>query len=279
MARWFDHEMIGVEDVDRARAAYQRLGFFVTPRMRHSHGTSNALVMFRGNFLELIGDFENATGPTARLGALPRCAISTAFLSRDARRDYETLRERGLNMSVPRDFTRPVPMPDGRTGMIDCCVTRAERPDSPAMTAFVSNQRAPEFLWVPEWQEHPNGAKRVEAVSFFAERPLDHVDYFRDFIDPVLVAGDDAAVVLIDVSGVRLEILAASACERRFGAAWRRQTSLDAHAIGVSVRTRSLTVARDVLDRAGCRPAATSERSLTVGADDAEGLAIEFLGP
>ena len=51
-----DHAIVGVRDLEQARASYQRLGFQLTPRGRHvGWGTANYCVMFEGDYLELLG--------------------------------------------------------------------------------------------------------------------------------------------------------------------------------------------------------------------------------
>jgi hypothetical protein len=38
---------------------------------------------------------------------------------------------------------------------------------------FICHQHRPELIWVPEWQQHPNGVNAVTAVTYVAERPLE----------------------------------------------------------------------------------------------------------
>ena len=51
-----DHVIIGVRDLEAARARYARLGFNSTPRGRHvGWGTANYCIMFEHDYLELLG--------------------------------------------------------------------------------------------------------------------------------------------------------------------------------------------------------------------------------
>ena len=51
-----DHVIIGVRDLEAARAQYARLGFNSTPRGRHvGWGTANYCIMFEHDYLELLG--------------------------------------------------------------------------------------------------------------------------------------------------------------------------------------------------------------------------------
>ena len=60
-ARGLDHLVIGVRDLDRAGALYQRLGFQVGKRNLHPWGTENRIVQFPGAFLELLAVGEGKT--------------------------------------------------------------------------------------------------------------------------------------------------------------------------------------------------------------------------
>src|SRR5258707_6639147 len=68
-----DHVLIAVADLDRARLAWERLGFTLTPRGRHlQQGTGNYCVMFARDYIELLGVVDAAQGgggPGEFLGA------------------------------------------------------------------------------------------------------------------------------------------------------------------------------------------------------------------
>ncbi len=51
-----DHAILGVRDLEAASAQWRRLGFTLTPRGRHvGWGTANYCVMFKSDYLELLG--------------------------------------------------------------------------------------------------------------------------------------------------------------------------------------------------------------------------------
>ena len=58
-----DHVIVGVDDLERARIAWTRLGFTLTPRGRHlQKGTGNYCIMFERDYLELMGVVDPAQG-------------------------------------------------------------------------------------------------------------------------------------------------------------------------------------------------------------------------
>ena len=280
MPRWYDHSIIAVKDLPGAMTTYRRLGFYLTPRMYHSFGTSNALIMFDGNFLELLGDLEKSTrdGPGQMDVGEHQGLWRAAYLSRDASADFVELTAAGLEMTPVFDFTRPVPMPDGREGTIDCSVTIAPRTDDRGLQAFVSNQRRPEFLWVPEWQTHPNGVQRLESLVCVSDNPARHRAYFETFVGPTACAADDGSLLLTDVDGTKLEIHTPEKLARRFpGSTFTRSAALQDHGVGVSLRTSSLTMLKALLTLNGVPFIDTSPRSIIVQAVDACGVILEFV--
>ena len=54
-----DHVIVGVRNLERARLGWMRLGFTLTPRGRHiGQGTANYCIMFRRDYIELLGFVE-----------------------------------------------------------------------------------------------------------------------------------------------------------------------------------------------------------------------------
>lgn len=276
-SRWFDHQILVVKDVEKAMAAYERLGFFVTPRMYHSFGSSNSLIMFRENFLELLGDVDKVTGRPGY--EMPPAGLSRiAYLSLDSREDYKQLTAAGLQMTPVVDFTRPVPLPRGREGLIDCSITAALRPDHPGLCAFVSNQRRPEYLWVPEWQNHANGVQFITSVICVADKPQEHRDFFTKFVNPKVCHGDENGLILVDVSGVRIEILSPHTCRKRLGGIEAAPIQGTAGVVGLSLWTEAMSNARQILRHNGIAVNETSPRSFIIGPHETEGAVLEFTG-
>src|SRR3546814_17469249 len=82
-----DHVIVGVKDLDGARADWMRLGFVTAPRGDHAgKATSNYCIMFADTYLELLGilrpEMEDANGlgtALARRGeGLQRLALGTS---------------------------------------------------------------------------------------------------------------------------------------------------------------------------------------------------------
>ncbi|MDJ0654567.1 MAG: VOC family protein [Xanthomonadales bacterium] len=188
-SRPLDHLVIGVRDLDAAAETYGKLGFQLSPRMSHSHGTSNNLIMLHGAFLELLGDFDQV--PDERKEGFVcdmadsldhgEGVLATAFRPRDAQVDRLVLLEQGVDVLPCAGFTRPVPLPGGNFGEARITVAMSRYPTQPDLRLFLSQQHHPEVVWIPEWQEHPNGALHTSRIIFQLPSPRDHEAYFSAF--------------------------------------------------------------------------------------------------
>lgn len=110
---FLDHVLIAVNDLEQAGRAYSGdLGFTVTPRGSHpDRGTSNRLVVFPSEYLELITakDVDRALAHKPDLVSFLRQRdglFMFALGTRDINRTVESLRQRGLNVQHPTAGSR-----------------------------------------------------------------------------------------------------------------------------------------------------------------------------
>ena len=110
---FLDHVLIAVNDLDKAGSAYSEcLGFTVTPRGIHpDRGTSNRLIVFHSEYLELIAAQDACRAQQNRpdlVSFLRRRdgLFMFALGTRDINRTVESLRQRGLNVQLPTAGSR-----------------------------------------------------------------------------------------------------------------------------------------------------------------------------
>ena len=121
-----DHPLVTVKDHAQALEQFKALGFSPSPISYHPWGTVTSLLMFPGNFIEVIGvDDESKFGTNSvngfcfgrQLGSFLQRGeegISLVALhSKDADADHASLIERGLNSQGRIDFRRKMTLPDG----------------------------------------------------------------------------------------------------------------------------------------------------------------------
>lgn len=171
-----DHVIIAVGDLDRARIAWRRLGFTLTPRGRHlQQGTGNYCVMFQRDYIELLGVVDAAQG-SGGLDAFLRGGEGLrglAFATRSGEATAAELRRRGLHPTPPRDLARQVELPEGAE-LARFKLVSLPPAETPALSAFVCQHLTPELVRRPQWLAHANGVVGIAGVSVMvaATEPL-----------------------------------------------------------------------------------------------------------
>ena len=102
-----DHAIVGVRDLEGARAGWSRLGFTLAPRGRHiGQGTGNYCIMFPSDYVELLGivdpnDFvQRLDAFLARREGLMAVAFAPALPPQEVQAALIGLRLRISEMSV-----------------------------------------------------------------------------------------------------------------------------------------------------------------------------------
>ncbi|MGO4705209.1 VOC family protein [Microvirga sp. 2MCAF38] len=193
MTRGIDHLVVAVRDLDGAGAFYERLGFKVGARNRHSWGTENRLVQFPGSFIELIAVGEGAAIPphtptTFSFGAFVRDYLERreglAMLvldSEDAKGDAASFAANGIGAFEPFFFERKGRRPDGSEVQVAFTLVFARDEAAAHAGFFVCQQHYPENFWNPVFQVHQNGASALSAVALAAPEPERHLAFLKAF--------------------------------------------------------------------------------------------------
>ncbi len=189
--RGIDHLVLCVADLAAAGAAYERLGFTVTPRGDHPWGTANRLVQLDGSFLEVltVADAARIEEPQPghfSFGAYLRDYLARrqgfamlVFESADARADRDEFAAAGLADLAPFDFERSATLPSGETVTVGFSLAFVPPTAAPEAAVFTCQQHAPEHFWKPDYQRHENGARRIVEVAMAAEDPAAMRPFFE----------------------------------------------------------------------------------------------------
>lgn len=193
MTRRIDHLVIAVHDLDKAAGFYQRLGFLVGARNRHSWGTENRLVQFPGTFLELITVGEGAQIPPHKPGHFSFGAFVRDYLrdreglamlvleSQDAKADAANFAQKGIGPFEPFHFERTGRKPDGSETKVAFTLAFAELEGAPRAGFFVSQHHYPENFWNPAFQAHENKATGLATVALAVPEPDECEKFITDF--------------------------------------------------------------------------------------------------
>jgi catechol 2,3-dioxygenase-like lactoylglutathione lyase family enzyme len=204
MAFALDHVVIAVNDLNRAVADYQSLGFTVYPGGVHHGGVShNALVVFAdGAYFEIIAYREAA--PVNRWWRVLTTAgegiVDFAILPENTENDLDAARGRGLNLEGPTAGGRL--RPDG--ARLDWQIVRPVTTDLP----FWCGDITPRELRVPEGaiRHHANGVTGISRVRVLVADVAASTERYRALVGPQAVSAD-TGVPLIGLKKTVLELV------------------------------------------------------------------------
>jgi catechol 2,3-dioxygenase-like lactoylglutathione lyase family enzyme len=164
-----DHAIVGVRDLEQARASFERLGFRATPFGRHlGRGTGEHCLMFADDHVELCGIVDPAVGSEVleRFLAAGEGLWTLALRTADPEATYAAWQAAGLDPTLADDGR--VIEPDLELRCRDVLLgTKA----TSGVPLFACAHDQPERLRRPEWQGHPNGARAIGSVTIVVDEP------------------------------------------------------------------------------------------------------------
>ena len=150
-------------DMDRAAALMSQLGFTVTPRGYHSLGSINHLMVFEGHYLELVGLPIGTEVLRRDVLESPLGLNGLVFQTKEVDAIIRQLRDGGLTMLDPQDFSRPAII-DGVEQLVRLRTTRTTPELFPAGRVYYCQHYTPELVWRREWMSHANGCSGLSEL-------------------------------------------------------------------------------------------------------------------
>jgi len=170
-----DHALVGVRDLEAARAAWASLGFTLTPRGRHiGWGTANYCIMFDRGYVELLGIVDPAqfTNNLDKFLAEREGLLGLAFRSTDNDQTARWLAAAGFAPDGPKDLQRALELPGGDV-MPAFKLVFLPPAATPGLRAFFCQHLTPDIIRRPAWVVHGNRAISLQSVITVVERPRD----------------------------------------------------------------------------------------------------------
>ena len=151
-----DHIAINVkEKMDEAYNFFSELGFSITPRGYHSLGSINHSMIFKNDYLELIGNQKGKPINRPELRNAELGINGLVFKSDNVDKTYKKLIKINFNENPPRNFTRPV--------IIDKIENEAKFKTVSVKTnvfnagrVYFCDHLTPYLVWLPEYLTHVN---------------------------------------------------------------------------------------------------------------------------
>lgn len=281
-----DHIGVAVKDLERAREAYERLGFRLTPRSMHRGsatpgapvepwGSGNHCAMFREGYLEVVGLTDpNLFSTIKPLVARYEGAHIVAFGCDSADATYAGLVRRGVRVEAPRQLER-----DAAYGVSGNETRRAafrnmyfDLEAYPEARLLYIEHLTRDVLWQPHLIEHPNGVVALSDVFICApEAKAAAEKYASLFETPAEVTSQGEWRLALARGAVWIATPAAWA-RRAPGAATPPLPS----PVGIGFRVASIAQTRSALASRGLETREGAAGGIWVGPTHACGTALYF---
>jgi Glyoxalase-like domain len=238
-----DHIVIDVRDrLDEAAARFAALGFRLTPRGRHTLGSSNHLAVFAADYLELLGF---GGGGRAEIEPFPIGLNGLVFKAENADLVYRHAHARGLPIREVQSFSRPVTLA-GETRDARFRTTRLDPAEVSMGRVYFCEHLTPELVWRAEWQAHPNGALAIARVVVAAADPPATAVLFATLFGPEAVRAGNG-YISVAAGTARVELATPAAVAAEFGAAAADPAGRREYLAAAEFRVRSLAETAGVL--------------------------------
>lgn len=272
-----DHVIVGVRDLDRARAAWQRLGFSATPRGRHvGWGTANYCLMFEGDYIELLGivDPGSDTNNLDRFLERREGMMSVALRTTDPDGTRAAWQAAGLDPSDVGDFGRRLE-PDTELRFKNVMLAPEAAGGIPM---FACAHLTPEGMRTPDWLAHDNGALGLASITVVVDDPATFAEplgkvfgtsTLTDTDDTLAVHAGGAVLLLVtpdDLDMLHPELEAAVEQEG------------EAILAALAVRVADLDRTATLLDRASVPYRRSRSGAIGVAPEHTHGVLLEFVG-
>mgnify|MGYP001218065946 FL=1 len=270
-----DHTVINVKfDMDAATALFGKLGFTLTPRGYHSHGSMNHLMMFDTDYLELIGIPEGKEIERKDLQNAPIGINGIVFKALDVDGIYARLQNAKFDGEPPKAFHRPVDIAGGQKDAKFRTVT--VRDDVfPGGRVYYCEHGTPELVWRHEWQSHENGVTSMPEFVAVASDADGEAAKFATILD-TYPEMDGNGIRYVTLDGCRITVLTSDQYSNRYGELASIMGSRNAIFGAIVFATASLSILNGLLgDLDGVATKLHSDR--TIVRVDAFDTVLEFV--
>jgi hypothetical protein len=215
-ATTLDHVGICTADGPALWAAYERLGFALTPVARQSgrrapgapveqFGTGNRCAMLRRGYLELLAVIDPSlfdNGLSRFLARYTGMHILALGMD-DAEANLARLHRAGLSIPGISPLERPVDDPNGPRARFE----RLPLPDAPEGRVQLIRHLTPELIWQERWLDHPNGAVALEEMVLASAEPAESAARLSRLAGQPVTPDPAGGFLLVLADGSRVRVL------------------------------------------------------------------------
>jgi hypothetical protein len=274
-----DHVGVVAANIEKGVAAFERIGFKLTPRSFHSGsitpggpvvpwGSANHCAMLRNGYLEMLAVVDPNLHSSARaLIAKYEGTHIVAFNCDKADEAMRMLKERGATATGPINLQRGLEvLATGRSATAKFLNIYADSGLYPEARFLIIEHVTPELLWQPEYLDQPNGAIGLEEVFLCVDDPSAVLGKLKQLV------GGEATPDSLRLSSGSLFVLSPAELKKRIpGAADIRTPFVAGFTVTVADIDKTGRLLRDSkID------VVAGKDALWVGAEDVCGAAVCF---
>ncbi len=281
---FLDHVGWYVPDMEEAGAAFERLGFRLTPLTPHTHesasgertpsGTANRCAMIELGYLEILcamPDLDTALAAQLRSGLARYTGLHLiAFTCADAVSEHARIASAGFAPQPIVNLRRPLTADDGSEAMTAFSVIRLAPGAMAEGRIQLLTQETPATVWQPSLIARDNAIDALSGVVVCSDDVADSASRFARFLGRASTGG--GTEIVLDRG--RVSFMAPDALAALIpGAAAPSNPFIAA----VVLRSRDVRASRDYLASRGLA-VGESAGALVVGAADAMGATLVIHG-
>jgi Glyoxalase-like domain len=272
-----DHVVIDVQDrIDEGARRFQALGFRLTDRGRHTMGSVNHLAMFGTDYLELLGTGEPGSPVRQELAGFPVGLNGLVFKLKEAAAYQAELKRAGLPVLPVNSFSRPL-MLNGKQEEARFNTVRLEPRSVFDGRVYFCEHLTPQFVWRPEWQNHPNGALAVTRLLLAAQDPTRVAEPFVRMFGADAVATNPDGSRVLQAGTARVEIVPAATLLGTLRDFAPEASGRASYLALLGLRVRSLQSTEQTLRAGGITALQRRGATLRVSPREAMNTTLEFI--
>ncbi|OLY47613.1 VOC family protein [Bartonella apis] len=276
-----DHVFILAKNLEKSADCFRRLGFTLSPRGLHSkeQGTANYTVVFPDDYFELLGIVEETPANRAKkhnLETYGEGLYAIAGRIGSALAAKESLAELGFNVTEVQNFSRPVELPDGKTGIAAFSTVAFKKSEVPNGQVFMCEHKSRDMVWQPELMIHKNGAIGLKAITLLSSSPEKAGErYARLFKDGKVKQEDDSVVVTTGKNSANIRILSEESYQHHFPFFVIEQIARNAYA-GLAIYVNDLGKTKRALELSAIPFNEINKKHIVIAPEYATGTVLEF---
>lgn len=276
-----DHCFVLVDDLDAAAQDYAKMGFTLSAKGLHSEtkGTANYTIMFKNDYLELLGFVaETDLNQSRRDHLRERGQGLHAIACRidNAEEAAKRLADLGIATEDLGSFERPVSLPDGTTAPAAFSTVSYTAEETPRGKVFMCQHKTRETVWIPELLDHANTAVGLGGILAISDDPASEAPRFaRLWADGKITQEGGAYRIETSINSAPLTLMPRATLQELYPDFDLDRTPNKAFTV-LQIKVADLAATRACLAASGLT-ASNTQAGIALPPQDGAGTIMEFI--